>query len=120
MARPWFVLDPGRITIRDADGVSHELLHTHRQYVSIGDRVVAGRMVGTMGNMGVNEKYREGGDHHLHYQLIDAAGQRLDPQAYWNRRELPAPSPPRMFRSISDITRTRVAFRRSALKMCEL
>lgn len=84
----------GRIAIRDADGVSHELLHTHRQYVSIGDRVVAGQMVGTMGNMGVNEKYREGGDHHLHYQLIDAAGQRLDPQAYWNRRELPTPSPP--------------------------
>jgi hypothetical protein len=84
----------GRIAIRDADGVSHELLHTQRQYVSIGDRVVAGQMVGTMGNMGVREKYVEGGDHHLHYQLIDAAGRRLDPQAYWKQREVPAPSPP--------------------------
>ncbi|WP_082847885.1 M23 family metallopeptidase [Bradyrhizobium sp. DOA9] len=84
----------GRIAIRDADGVSHELLHTHRQYVSIGDRVVAGQMVGTMGNMGVREKYVESGDHHLHYQLIDAAGRRLNPQEYWDQRELPAPSPP--------------------------
>ncbi|WP_456623837.1 MULTISPECIES: M23 family metallopeptidase [unclassified Bradyrhizobium] len=84
----------GRIAIRDADGVSHELLHTHRQYVSIGDRVVAGQMVGTMGNMGVREKYAESGDHHLHYQLIDAAGNRLDPQAYWKQREVPAPSSP--------------------------
>ena len=84
----------GRIAIRDADGVSHELLHTHRQYVSIGDRVVAGQMVGAMGNMGVREDYVEKGDHHLHYQLIDAAGRRLDPQAFWDQRELPAPSPP--------------------------
>ncbi|WP_458157989.1 M23 family metallopeptidase [Bradyrhizobium sp. 18BD] len=84
----------GRIAIRDADCVSHELLHTHRQYVSIGDRVVAGQMVGTMGNMGVLKDRVENGDHHLHYQLIDAAGRRLDPQAFWNQRELPAPSPP--------------------------
>ncbi|MFK4658976.1 hypothetical protein ABIF97_008910 [Bradyrhizobium japonicum] len=74
--------------------MSHELLHTHRQYVSIGDRVVAGQMVGTMGNMGVRENYVESGDHHLHYQLIDAAGRRLNPQAYWDQRESPAPSPP--------------------------
>lgn len=84
----------GRIAIRDADGVSHELLHTHRQFVSIGDRVVPGQMVGTMGNMGVREEHVEKGDHHLHYQLIDAAGRRLDPQAYWDQREVPAPSPP--------------------------
>lgn len=65
-----------------------------KQYVSIGDRVVAGQMIGTMGNMGVDKKYVEGGDHHLHNQLIDAAERRLDPQAYWNQREAPAPSPP--------------------------
>ncbi|WP_083843270.1 M23 family metallopeptidase [Bradyrhizobium sp. WSM471] len=82
----------GRTAIRDADGVSHELLHTRRQYVSVGDRVVAGQMLGTMGNMGVDKKYVEGGDHHLHYQLIDAAGNRLDPQAYWKQREVPSPS----------------------------
>jgi hypothetical protein len=74
--------------------VSHELLHTHRQFVSIGDRVVAGQMVGTMGNMGAREEYVEKGDHHLHYQLIDAAGRRLNPQAYWDQREAPAPNSP--------------------------
>lgn len=84
----------GRIAIRDADGVSHELLHTHRQYVSIGDRVVAGQMVGTMGNMGARKEYVEKGDHHLHYQVLDPAGRRLDPQAFWEQRELPIPSPP--------------------------
>lgn len=84
----------GRIAIRDADGASHELLHAHKQYVGIGDQVVAGQMIGTMGNMGVDKKYVEGGDYHLHYQSIDAAGRRLDPQAYWNQREAPAPSPP--------------------------
>ncbi len=84
----------GRIAIRDADGASHQLLHTHRQYVSIGDRVVAGQMVGTMGNMGARKDFVESGDHHLHYQLIDAAGQRLNPQVYWDQREVPTPGPP--------------------------
>lgn len=46
----------GRIAIRDADGASHELLHAHKQYVSIGDQVVAGQMIGTMGNMGVDKR----------------------------------------------------------------
>lgn len=84
----------GRIAIRDVDGVSHELLHTHRRYVSIGDRVVAGQMVGTMGNMGVRADNVERGDHHLHYQVIDPAGRRLNPQAYWDQREFSAPGPP--------------------------
>lgn len=48
----------GRIAIRDADGVSHELLHTQRQYVSIGDRVVAGQMLGYDGQHGSGQEIR--------------------------------------------------------------
>ncbi|WP_163070464.1 M23 family metallopeptidase, partial [Acinetobacter baumannii] len=40
----------GTIAIRDADGFSHEILHSHSQYVSVGDPVAAGQFIGTMGN----------------------------------------------------------------------
>lgn len=86
----------GRIAIRDANGLSHELLHTHRRFVSVGDPVVAGQLVGTMGNTGVIEPSIESGDHHLHYQLKDPAGRRLNPQAFWKERGPidPNPAPP--------------------------
>lgn len=86
----------GRIAIRDANCLSHELLHTHSQYVRVGDPVVAGQFVGTMGNTGVIQPYIESGDHHLHYQLKDPAGRRLDPQAFWEQQGPidPNPTPP--------------------------
>ncbi|WP_196236069.1 M23 family metallopeptidase [Bradyrhizobium japonicum] len=86
----------GRIAIRDANGFSHELLHTHRRFVSVGDPVVAGQLIGTMGNTGVREPYVESGDHHLHYQLKDSAGRRLKPQAFWEQQGPidPNPAPP--------------------------
>src|SRR5262245_16019759 len=74
----------GTIAIRDANGLSHELLHTHSQYVRVGDPVTAGQLVGTMGNTGVINPYVESGDHHLHYQLKNPAGDRLNPQAFWD------------------------------------
>jgi len=46
----------GRIAIRDANGLSHEILHTHTRHVRTGDPVVAGQLIGTMGNMGVDRK----------------------------------------------------------------
>ena len=42
----------GRIAIRDANGFSNEILHTHTRHVTIGDRVVTGQLIGTMGNRG--------------------------------------------------------------------
>jgi murein DD-endopeptidase MepM/ murein hydrolase activator NlpD len=45
------------IAITDADGFSHEILHTHSQHVAIGDPVAAGQIIGTMGNTGgANQK----------------------------------------------------------------
>lgn len=69
----------GRIAIRDVNGLSHEILHTHSQKVKIGQKVFAGEPIGTMGNTGVT-------DHHVHYQLIDRAGNKMDPAAFWNQQ----------------------------------
>ena len=33
----------GMMAIRDANGFSHEILHTHAQHVSVGDPVAAGQ-----------------------------------------------------------------------------
>src|SRR5260221_7532771 len=40
----------GRIAIRDKDGFVHEILHSDKRHVAIGDPVAAGQLVGTMGN----------------------------------------------------------------------
>lgn len=83
----------GRIAIRDANGLSHEILHTHTQHVSTGDPVVAGQIIGTMGNMGVNTKGIEDGDHHVHFQIKDSAGNPINPAAYWNQQGPLDPKP---------------------------
>ena len=59
----------GTIAIRDANGFSHEILHTHSRHVAVGDPVAAGQLIGTMGNTGV-----ESGASHVHYQLKDPSG----------------------------------------------
>ena len=68
----------GRIAIRDANGLSHEILHTDAQYVKRGDLVGMGQPIGRMGNTGVD-------DQHVHYQLKDSAGQVINPTDFWNR-----------------------------------
>jgi murein DD-endopeptidase MepM/ murein hydrolase activator NlpD len=58
--------DYGTISIRDANGYLHQVLHTHRRHVNVGDPVVAGQLIGTMGNTGVKARGVEGGDAHVH------------------------------------------------------
>jgi hypothetical protein len=79
----------GRIAIRDANGYLHELLHTRGRYVSVGDPVAAGQLIGTMGNTGTQ-------DHHVHYQLKDPAGNILNPTVFWDQQGPvdPNPAPP--------------------------
>ncbi len=79
----------GTISIRDANGFSHEILHTDARHVSVGDPVVAGQLIGTMGNTGTK-------DQHVHYQLRDAVGSIIDPADFWDRQGPadPSPSPP--------------------------
>ena len=49
-----------------------------------------------MGNMGVESEGVESGDHHVHFQIKDSAGNRIDPTAYWNQQGYvdPNPAPP--------------------------
>jgi hypothetical protein len=79
----------GTITIRDANGYSHSILHTHSQHVTVGDPVAEGQLIGTMGNTGTKQQ-------HVHYQLRDPGGEIVNPTAFWDRQGSvdPNPSPP--------------------------
>jgi murein DD-endopeptidase MepM/ murein hydrolase activator NlpD len=68
------------IAIRDADGLSHEILHTDSQLVRAGQKVSAGDPIGTMGNRGTH-------DQHVHYQLKDRSGHKISPSDFWDRRD---------------------------------
>jgi len=77
----------GRIAIRDANGFLHEILHTDTRHVSVGDPVAAGELIGTMGNTGTK-------DQHVHYQLWDPSGNRVNPTDFWDRQGPADPSKP--------------------------
>src|SRR3954470_13867346 len=83
----------GTIAIQDKDGLSHQLLHTHSQHVRVGDSVMAGELVGTMGNTGVDTPGVEGGQFHLHYQIKDSRGRTLNPVDYWTEQGPIDPDP---------------------------
>lgn len=74
----------GTIKIRDAEGNSHQILHTESQAVAVGDRIEIGDPIGTMGGRGPNgaSQYAQ----HVHYQLKDSDGNLLNPEEYWNNR----------------------------------
>lgn len=84
----------GRIAIRDKNGVLHEILHTHSRHVSVGDPLVAGQLIGTMGNTGVKIRGVEKGDHHVHYQMKDRNGQPINPTAFFDQQGPVDPNPP--------------------------
>lgn len=85
----------GTIAIRDPDGFSHEVLHSYAQHVNVGDPVVAGQLIGTMGNTGLKVKDPKDANH-VHYHLRDPTGKVIDPSAYWDQRGSfdPSPTPP--------------------------
>jgi hypothetical protein len=83
----------GTIAIRDANGFSHEILHSHSRHVAVGDPVVAGQLIGTMGNTGLSKdpKVRN----HVHYQLKDPTGAVIDPSAFSDQQGPVDPNPAR-------------------------
>jgi hypothetical protein len=83
----------GRIAVRDTNGYSHEILHTHTRDVKVGDRVAEGQLIGTMGNTGVLNANVEDGPQHVHYQLKDAAGNVINPTEFWDRQSPSAAAP---------------------------
>lgn len=74
----------GTIKIRDVNGNSHEILHTNSQSVRVGDVVNAGDAIGTMGGRGPNGAHHY--SRHIHYQMKDSQGQRINPQDWWDAR----------------------------------
>jgi Peptidase family M23 len=97
----------GRIAIRDANGILHEILHTHTRHVAIGDPVAAGQLIGTMGNTGVERANIEHGDHHVHQQMWDPAGNRMNPTEFWDQQGPadPNPAPPAYLREYQQYLR---------------
>lgn len=73
----------GTVKIRDAQGNSHEILHLDSNSVQEGQTVRAGDPIGMMGGRGPNgeDQYAQ----HVHYQMRDAGGRRIDPEAWWNQ-----------------------------------
>ena len=78
----------GTIKIRDADGNSHEILHTQSQSVKVGQRVEAGDEIGRMGGRGPDgaTQYAQ----HVHYQMKDAHGHPVNPENFWRDRQAPS------------------------------
>ena len=74
----------GTIKIRDAEGNSHEILHTQSQSVKVGQHVEAGSEIGHMGGRGPNgaAQYAQ----HVHYQMKDAQGHPVNPEHFWKDR----------------------------------
>lgn len=68
----------GTIEIRDAQGNSHEILHTDSQSVRVGQNVKAGDPIGGMGGCG--PKGPEHYPQHVHYQIKDSKGRPKVPQ----------------------------------------
>jgi putative chitinase len=75
----------GTIKIEDAQGNSHEILHTQSQLVKEGQRVIAGQPIGTMGGRGPDgaNDYAQ----HVHYQLKDSDGKLKSPEDFWNKHQ---------------------------------
>jgi len=68
----------GMVSIRDANGFLHEILHLQSQSVSKGQSVSAGQLIGSMGGVGAE------GRQHVHYQIHDQSGNRVNPEAFWD------------------------------------
>ena len=71
------------VTIKDADGNSHEFHHLANIGAKQGQRVNRGQQVATMGNTGATYSQSGNGDGtHLDYRIVDAYGRSKDPTPY--------------------------------------
>lgn len=79
----------GTIKVRDADGNSHEILHTQSQSVQVGQHIRAGDEIGHMGGRGPDgsAQYAQ----HVHYQMKDAQGHAVNPEEFWRNRHAQVP-----------------------------
>ncbi len=74
----------GTIKIKDDQGTSHELLHTHTQSVKVGEMIKLGEVIGSMGGKGPLGHYQY--PQHVHYQIKNTAGEINNPHVYWKNK----------------------------------
>lgn len=79
----------GTIKICDKQGYSHELLHLHTQRVKVGDIVMLGEEIGTMGGKGPLGHFQY--PQHVHYQVKNTIGKIENPNIWW-KNQLPLES----------------------------
>jgi putative chitinase len=95
----------GTIKIRDAQGNSHEILHTRTQSVVVGQQLTVGDEIATMGGRGPHgaTQYAQ----HVHYQMKDSHGHAVNPEQYWSQHPVQTPvSPVSKIASSSDSATT--------------
>ncbi|OJY54433.1 MULTISPECIES: M23 family metallopeptidase [unclassified Pseudonocardia] len=68
------------VRVRLEDGTTTVYGHINRYLVRTGQRVRAGQVIAEVGNRGIST------GPHLHFEVIDARGNRLDPLAWLNAR----------------------------------
>ncbi len=69
----------GAVSIRDANGYLHKILHLDSRIVKNNQPVKAGQQVGTMGKTGVTQS-------HIHYQVLNPKGRPINPENFWKNR----------------------------------
>ncbi len=78
----------GTVKIRDDQGNTHEILHLDSRSVRVTNpptRVDAGDPIGTMGNTNPdNPRLAQ----HVHYQIRDSSGRTIDPERFWDGRNV--------------------------------
>ncbi|MGY2291435.1 peptidoglycan DD-metalloendopeptidase family protein [Pseudomonas sp. SDO528_S397] len=72
----------GTIKIKDAEGNSHEILHTSSHTVNVGDTVAAGDEIGAMGGQGPSGAAQY--PRHVHYQMKGPTGTLISPEIWWD------------------------------------
>jgi len=71
------------VTIKDANGDSHQFHHLQNIGVKRGQQVAKGQVVATMGNSGATYSQSGKGDGtHLDYRIVSAYGQYKNPMTY--------------------------------------
>ena len=73
----------GTIKIKDSQGYSHELLHTHTQKIKVGQIINLGDELGTMGGKGPLGYHQY--PQHVHYQIKDTHGEIKNPHIWWEK-----------------------------------
>jgi hypothetical protein len=84
----------GTIKIKDADGNSHEILHTSNHVVNVGTTVAAGDEIGAMGGQGPNDAAQY--PRHVHYQMKGPTGALINPELWWGEQAETINTPPQV------------------------